>query len=164
MTLAPPHVTSSPITIPVSKADGDISLTVNNAWHDVDAGGSASARPLDVVIPNVFAGQWVEFNLNCSLVTASSGLCYFDAVTIVAGAKVNHFSVGGSGQVGPVGWQCIANAEHKLTGYINRQLAAGDIENGSVRIRLQCKTFTATSTLRAQAGLPFQAWGRGPFA
>lgn len=161
--LAPPHVTVGPVTTPVSKADGDISLTVNNAWHDVDSSGSASARSLDIVIPNVFAGQWVEGYLNSSALTASSGLCYFDFVTIVAGVKVNHFSVQGSGQFGPVGWQCIANSEHKLTGNINRQLVAGDIENGAVRIRLQCRTFTATSTLRAQAGLPFQAWGRGPF-
>lgn len=136
---------------------------VANAWHDVDPAGSAAARPTDVVIPNVVAGQWVAITLDAASFSATP-FVRMDCWTIVGGVKVNQFGAAVNGNTGIVGWCFAASAFTKSTGTIHYQVQAGDIENGSVRIRL-CD-YTNSTTLRqitASNGFRMSLAGTGPF-
>ena len=46
----------------VTKSDADLGILKVTSWADADTGGSAAARPLDLVVPNVSAGQWVTLS------------------------------------------------------------------------------------------------------
>jgi hypothetical protein len=147
--------------IQVTKADANLVLgIVANTWHDADANGSAAARPLDIVIPNVTAGKWVEVKANLYS-PSSAAAVYLDIWTVVAGSPVNQF---GSSTTGTVGWLLPASTAWQASNTARYQVQAGDIENGSVRLRLRDRnTSTTARSIGASGGIVFEMAGVGPF-
>lgn len=145
----------------VSKTDAAIVLsTTQNTWADIDAGGTAAARPLDLVIPGVAVGQWVSVNPVMHPTNAATSV-QFDIFTIVAGAPVHQF---GGATTGVSAWLAQSSVTEKLTAVRSYQLQAGDIENGAVRLRMRSRNLTTTArSLNASAGFEFRLEGRGPF-
>jgi hypothetical protein len=146
------------------KNDGNLSLVGASGapWTDVDTSGTAAARNLDIVIPNVEAGDFVEVNLDC-FVASAGGSCALDMRTIVAGAAVNHFGSSNVG-IGWSGWLLSNNVPVTVGSRALYQLQAGDIEDGSVRCRLAFSlAATFTRTISATGGLALRLAGRGPF-
>lgn len=145
----------------VTKADANLVLgIVANTWHDVDANGSAAARPLDVVIPNVEAGQWVEVAANLYSPNAATAV-YLDVFTVVAGAPVHQF---GSATTGTVGWLLPSGLAWQASNSARYQVQADDIENGSVRLRLRDRNTTTTArSIGSNSGIEFEMAGTGPF-
>lgn len=146
----------------VVKSDANLTLVANTqAWADVDTGGTAAARPLDVVISGVTAGQWVDLEVNAHLASAAA-VCLLDVFTVVSGSPVNQF---GSTEIGVSGWVVNASIGVDLVGRMSYQLQAGDIEGGSVRLRLRYKNVHATvaRVLDGTGGNRIVLEGRGPF-
>lgn len=151
--------------IQVRKTDANILLAaVSGTWTDVDTTGTAAARTYDLVIPDVTEGQWVRVDLAGFSGASSNGGTALDAVTIVAGAKVNHLS--GNTTIGMPQWFLVNAVNVWLAGGCSYQVQAGDIDGGSVRIRLQHKnpSGSATRAISASAASgPLILEGRGPF-
>lgn len=145
----------------VTKADANLACGVTaNTWHSLDPGGSAAARPLDVVIPNVSAGQWVEVSVNLYSPNAATAV-YLDIFTVVAGSFVNQF---GTDATGTVGWLIPASLAWQASNTARYQVQAGDIEDGSVRLRIRDKNTTTTArSIGASGGIVFEMAGTGPF-
>lgn len=165
-TISPPAAPGRLAPIVVERTAGALSMgIVANTWHDLDTGGSAASRPLDVVIPGVRAGDWVGIDPDFSS-NATAAAAYLDIFTIVAGAPVHRFggdrspsSVGGNGS-----WVAAAGTGLNVAATIWYQLDATDIENGAVRLRLRdCNVTTTARTVNAVAAVPFRMAGRGPF-
>lgn len=151
---------ASPIV--VSKADASPTILDSTSWKDVDTGGSAAARPLDLVVPDVKAGQWVTLTINGYSGSAASGGSV-DFVTVVSGAKVNHV---GNATAGVTGWVIDNNTIKHLNGSIDYQVQSADIENGAVRFRLQTIRTLGSATTRAllaTGGFALRMAARGPF-
>jgi hypothetical protein len=166
-TLIPPHgdakIADSITPIQVIKSDGNLTLAaVTGVWTDVDPGGSAAARPLDIVIPNVKAGQWVYVEMNALSGAAATGVP-LDMFTVVGGVSINGFS---GNDLGQVGW-FLPNSTvgMSVTGGRSYQLLEEDIENGSVRLRLRHRNLSGATTRTISASAangPFVLEGRGP--
>lgn len=150
-----------PAPIVVTKSDANLALSqTQNTWADVDPGGSAAARPLDLVIPGVKAGQWVEVEPNFYSGSTSAGI-YLDVFAIVGGVPVSQF---GLANEGVSGWTLLISTARFITGSRSKKLVSGDIENDSVRLRLRSRNATTISrAIAASAGNSFVLEGRGPF-
>jgi hypothetical protein len=148
-----------PKSIIVTKGDASISVVnTSAAWVDSDPGGNAAARPLDLVVPNVRAGDWIEVE-PLLLADNTAGFVRLRFATIVAGALVNTVP---SGEAPPGCWALLSSVYDKAVGALSYQLQAGDIENGSVRLRLQ-HVSTNTRTLFASTPYTLRLEARGPF-
>lgn len=148
----------------VRKSDANLTLAVNAAYQDVDPSGTASSRDLDIVIPNVAVGQWVDFVMNI-LVTSSTVACAFDVFTVVSGAVVHKFGspTSLSGPT-PSAWFAEANKSLAAQGSVAYQIQTGDVENGSVRLRVRSlQASGAARVIFSAGGGLFLAEGRGPF-
>lgn len=151
--LAPVRVAKSDANLPVT--------TVAGTWTDLDTGGTAAARPLDVVIPGVKVGQWVEVEPNATSAAATTNVS-LDICTIVAGVPVHHF--GDPALIGVTAWFCPSGALKHITGAVWYQVQADDIENGSVRLRMRARNSSTTArAINATGGNIFTLVGRGPF-
>lgn len=129
--------------------------TSGTAWVDLDNGGSAAARPLDIVIPGLRNGDSVEFGFN-SLSFAAANAQYARVATIVSGAVVNAHEA--------LGWAALNNTVSAMNGSIILPVVSGDIENGSVRLRIQYQRVTGTASRSIGVDtMPTRTWGRGPF-
>lgn len=161
--ISPPAPSSAASLRPVrvSKTDANLACgVVANTWHDLDPGGSASARPLDIVIPGVSAGDWVEVSANLYSPNAATAV-YLDIFTVVAGAVVNQF---GSATTGIVGWLLPSGLAWQASNSGRYQVQSGDIEGGSVRLRIRDRnTSTTARSIGASGGIEFRMDGRGPF-
>lgn len=150
-----------PAPVRVTKTDANLAFgTVANTWHDTDPNGSASARPLDIVIPNVMAGQWVEVAMNYYSPSAATAV-YLDFFTVVAGSPVHQF---GSATTGVVGLLIPASLAWQQSASLRYQVASDDIENGAVRLRLRDRnTSTTARSIGSSSGIELVMDGRGPF-
>jgi hypothetical protein len=152
-----------PAPVRTVKSDANLVMAANTPnWTDLDPGGTAAARPLDVVIPDVEAGQWVEFTPSAYVATATGATSLLDVFTIVGGAPVHQF---GSTEVGISAWFISAGVPVNLGTRVSYQVQADDIEDGSVRLRLRFKNLHASTTrnLGAGSGNRVVLEGRGPF-
>lgn len=139
--------------------------TVANTWHDPDQSGSAAARDLDMVVPGVAIGDWVRVDLDLSSASTAAAV-YIDVHTIVAGAAVHRFggdhsptSVGGSGST-----LMLTNVAASLAGSLWYQIVSGDVESGSVRLRVRdCNATTTARSLNGIAAVPYRTVATGPF-
>lgn len=141
--------------IVVTKTDGDVTCNVAS-WTDAITAGTAAARPMDLIVPNVTAGQWIYIEPNYVVSSAGAAGLYSDIFTVVAGAVVNQL---GTTQVGIYGWFANTSLWTQVTGGVWYQVAAGDIESisgsPSVRFRLRLKaTTTVTKTIFAGGVIP----------
>lgn len=150
----------SPIV--VSKIDANLTLIGNSTWKDFETAGSAASRPMDVVIPNVKATDWVSINADAFYGNEASNV-FVTMATIVGGAVVNRFRAANT--LGVQSWTGLASAFSKMAGQAHYQLVAGDIENGAVRLRQQyfITTGQPNHTVFASAGFAWTLEGRGPF-
>jgi hypothetical protein len=163
-TPAEPVDTTPPAPIVVTKGDGNFALsTTVGSWVDIDAGGNASARPFDLVFPNVSAGQWITVE-PFAWSASTSGAVLLDAWTIVGGAAVNRFGSGDNGGVPVSPWALAANVAQAMSGSKSYQVKVEDIENGSVRVRLRSRHVSgAARSLLGIFGYEVRLEGRGPF-
>lgn len=129
--------------------------TTGTTWTDVDNGGSASARPLDIVIPSVEDGDDVEVGISAVSYSASlSG--YVRVATIVSGSVVT----GHHAQ----GWTIPQSVTAVLAGSIIVPVVTGDIEGGSVRLRVQFQRLNGSAARNiGESDVAMRVWGRGPW-
>lgn len=102
-------------------------------WADSEDAGTAAARPHDLVIPNVKAGDAIPVAVNIGLISAGTNGKYLDIWSIVDGAPVNHMAtqaLGGS-------WDVRAAAAHAVNGVRTFYVTEDDIDDGSLRLRLR---------------------------
>ncbi len=162
-TLLPGPRLLAPIRV-VASAGLSVGVTAN-AWHDTDPGGSAAARPLDIVIPDVRAGQWIcvspEFMSGAGVATQ----VYMDMWTIVAAAPVNQFGAVVVSNVGGIApWTLITSVRSQAQAPCYYQVQQADIEDGSVRCRLRdFNTTTTARTISGAGGVRAALYGLGPF-
>lgn len=86
---------------------------------------------------------------------ASPATCWtaVDGVTRVGGADVNYISAAGSGGLGYMGWFVTAGDLKPSSGTVYYTVQSGDIENGTVTVRIVAKNALATTrTVRAASG------------
>lgn len=149
----------APIT--AEKTDADLPLVnTSGTWTDLDPNGTASSRPLDVVIPNVTAGQWVRLEM-LGLYSNTAAIAKLDAATIVDGAAVNRIS--GDTTNGVLTWIGLGSTFSKIAGGISYQVQAGDLDDGAVRLRIQYISNGAKTIYAATAGYTLRIEGSGPF-
>jgi hypothetical protein len=154
--------TAAPAPVIVSKTDAPLALgVVANTWTDVDPGGTAAARPLDVVIPGLKVGDWVTLAPVLHPTNAATSV-QFDAFTIVDGLPVHQF---GAAVGGVSAWLAVSAVTTTLTATRSYQIAEGDLDAaGNVRLRLRSRNLSTTPrSLNASAGFEFRLEGRGPF-
>lgn len=119
---------------------GNITLN-STTWADVPVSGA-----LDITIA-AEEGDWIEAGIS-GLLNAVTVQVFMDVATIVSGSPVNYFGgTGASTDRGIVGWWGVASQNSQLSGHVPYQVQAGDIEAGSVRLRLQYRTATSNNRL-----------------
>ena len=146
----------------VAYTTGNIALATTGVltWADVDPGGSASARPADIVLTGCTAGQWIEVGLQGSLAAASAAT-QVTVATIVSGSPVNDVA---DGIAGIPGWGTQSSSAATIGGGFMYQLAEGDIVDGDVRLRVRYSIASGgPRTLNGSSSIPWFFWGRGPF-
>lgn len=149
---------------PVQAVKSDANITVNGStgvWQDTDPSGTVNARTYDIVIPGVAAGQRVEASMEGVIVSAAGALL-FDFWTVKAGVAVSQF---GTSAFGSTGLCALTNTAVLWQGgwITSPVLAAGDIENGSVRLRVRHVGATGVSrVISGTGGAQWRLRGRGP--
>lgn len=150
----------------VTVSVGDFVLAnTGAAWADLDAvsaaPGTAAARPMDLVIPNVAAGDWVTVSAT-GIYNNGGGSGLFTLFTVVAGTPVRAF---GDPAAGVAAWAMLSSLYSTIAGSVSLQLQADDIEGGAVRIRPRYYKNTAnTKTLFGSTiGYRLRLEGTGPF-
>lgn len=152
--------------VSVQDVGGNITLAVSAAWKDVEdntgGGGSASARGLDVVLPDMVIGDAFVVRPVMN-VGSSTGGFLMNATIYVAGVVVRRLF---DATFGYVPWSLGANVSRDLVDWSPRQVVqAGDLEaDGSLRVRFQYILATAARTLGATNSVPAWSEGRGPLA
>lgn len=157
--------------IVTSKTDANVSLAATGAgtWADVDSGGNASARPMDLVFPACSVGQWVTITPSAIVAFGATSGILFDAGVYVSGVLAHKIS---GGSAGVSAWTAVASVATTNIGPPRAyQIQAGDLENivngvGSLRVRLMYqKTSGTAGTITANGtGGQWVMEGRGPFA
>lgn len=149
----------SPIV--VSKTDANITVgNTSGVFVDLTLllGGTAEARQLDVVVPGVKPGDWLRLDaVGRWGAQAHAPLLTF--ATIVAGAVVRRPPPA----LGVPSWSAEANVTSAIAGGYSFQVDADDIENGSVRMRVQVQSSAAGKVLLASGGFEFRLEGSVPF-
>lgn len=152
---------AAPVT--VQRTSGNLSLVGDQAgtWVDVDPGGDAEGRPLDLVIPCA-PGQTVEAYVRLYSPSAAGGF-YMALTSIVSGSPVTVID-------GTFGTQDLWLWNSTLTdvqAVVTYTATAADIEDGHIRLRLQRKwtSQAGTRTINASSASanPLRMVGRGPF-
>lgn len=143
---------SAPIVATKTDAALTIGHTGSGVWADTDTGGNAAARPLDLVVPGVRAGQRITLSILAHYTTGTNG-GVMDFWSVVGGAPVSHI-----GQGAPNGpWIFEGGKAGMVSGRATFTVQEADIENGSVRLRLRHSLPTAGGTLHTLfAGFGFE--------
>lgn len=132
------------------RTSGDLTLN-STTWADLDNG-------LDLVLA---AREGDSIEVGISAQAAEEALDgYLDVATVVAGSPVNYFgTAGGASDRGIAAWILAVSAVSSPAGAIHRTLTAGDIDGGTVRLRLRYRTSSASNkTLRASSAIVPLQW------
>lgn len=148
-------------TVQTIRTSSNIVLAIAAAFTDLDPTGTAAARDLDVVLPNMKVGDGFDFRPYLAL-QGSAGSFFANLAVIKAG--VVQRSLFGS-SFGNQFWSgattsglYVRDSTHK------QQVLAGDLEaDGSLRLRMQYIKSSATSTIAITSDFPLVMEGRGPF-
>lgn len=161
VTPPPGSVTGLAPVITQSTADFTITSAGGAAWVDLDTAGSAAARPMDIVIPNAAAGKWVRVEAS-GLWSNEATAPALDLFTVVAGAPVTQL---GDATRGQTNWVALASTYSHIQGSVSYQIVAGDIENGSVRLRPRYRLASGVNKtlFGSTIGYRFRLVGTGPF-
>lgn len=139
----------------IVEAMGPFAFSVaGTGFYDLDPGGTAAARPTDIVIPGVKAGDTVEYGVSLHSPTAVNAQ-YLGVAPIVAAAPVR--------VIPPLGWLIPSGAAAFPAGSVMIPLTEADVENGSVRLRIQAFRIAGTAARSLGFTQPMKFWGRGPF-
>lgn len=142
-----------------SRTSGDLSLT-STSWANVDTG-------LDIVLDAV-AGDEIEVGLSGFTAAHASVTTQFDVVSVVGGTPVNAVSSGatesGTG-AGIQAWyapsQAATTLHVSMGGSVMYTLQTGDIESGTVTLRLRYRNGSAgTRVISANSNNRFQWWAK----
>lgn len=144
--------------VTVEKTDAFVTLTQTATWADVPFGGTAAARDLDLVLPGVSVGDWVEVTPSLYVPTNAANGAQLDIAVIVAGEMVHRFGTDGAGIST---WGVFTGTRSDITGARRYQVQTGDIEDGSIRLRLIYKNGNGR-TIFAGSGYAIRLEGRGP--
>lgn len=130
------------------------SITLNStSWANLE-------NSLDIVL-SAKAGDYIE--VGTSLFWSSENVAaYLDVVTVVSDAPVNSFGHDGAPPASGTGIIGITAAVSVgRCGSVLRKLVAGDIENGTVRLRWRYKTGTAANKgILGNSDVPIVVWAR----
>jgi len=134
---------------------GNVTLNSSATWANLPTIGTAGDLTL-----NASAGDVIEVGIS-GLISNAATATGFDVVTIVSASPVNSF--GNNGAVaawasfqGISAWSGTNGAECQLAGSFAYTLAAGDINAGTVTLRIRSSNTNATTrTLYANAVNPF---------
>lgn len=148
------HVNINP-PIATSRTSGAVSV-VNSSFAaaDWDPAGNAAARPTDLVIPDVVAGDWVDLQMVMGVQNSTAALIWFSFGSYVGGVLQR--------AVGLPTWNALSGVPVVLTGLFSVQLQAGDIEDGSVRWRPIYVGF-GTRVTSGDSQSPAHFFARGPY-
>lgn len=130
-------------------------VTANStSWADVD-------NALDLSLTGLAAGEWVEVGLSCQTGNEATQI-FFDVATVVSAATVNHVSGNSAGtSQGVQAWRGLNNVFGESAGSIIYQVQAGDLDAGSLTLRLRYRTSSATNkSIFAGSVTPLSFWGR----
>ncbi len=145
--------------IQVTRTAGAITTAVSAVWVDTDTGGTAAARPLDIVIPNMATGDAFDFRL---FISASSvtGATLMNLAVVVAGATQRRCF---DETFGYLPWSIATGvAKDVFTATPRLTVLAGDIENGALRLRLQHIQASNARNIGGSSSVPIWMEGRGP--
>lgn len=156
--------TAAVTPVQVQRTSGAITASVTAQWTDLDPGGTAAARPLDIVLPNMSEGDFFDFRPIFSIATANGGWL-LNLVVVVNGAVVRRCFPPGGFDFGFIPWAAVANTAKDINMPTPRlSVQAGDLENGSLRLRLQYTQGSVSRTVQADTTSPLWLEGRGPLA
>ncbi len=134
---------------------GNITLN-STAWANVDTG-------LDLTLTGCAIGDQIVYAVAFLVNSEATGV-NFDVVTVVAGSPVNSFIHRGPAAAGGslAGWYAPASVFTPTTGAAPPYtLVSGDIDSGSVTLRLRYRTDTAANkVMQASAGAPLDVWAQ----
>ena len=143
---------------------GSTSCAVTGSYKDVEdntgGGGTASARPLDVVIPDMQVGDAFVVRPMFSMSSASGGFL-LNAAIYVAGSVVRRIF---DDTFGYFPWSIPSGVAKDLADWSPKQIVqSGDLEgDGSLRVRFQYIQATAARALNTASTIPAWTEGRGP--
>jgi hypothetical protein len=154
---------ASPVTIQTRRTSGNITLAnTSSAFADIDPGGTAASRPLDVVIPGLRVGDHFEFRFASAFIGTNNNFFLANAAIIKAGAVVRPLVVS------PYGYSPLQKAQNVQgdlppVWFPRNTVQEGDLEaDGTLRIRPRYSLSSLNRELHASADLPLIFEGRGP--
>lgn len=146
----------------VTRVAGDITLNSTSI--------TAVQTSLDLTL-TAATGDLIEYGIS-GISGSEAQVVNFDVYTMVSGSSVNPFGAGlsasGGSTQGVTGWLWDNVSQNiQLTGSITRTLVSGDIDSGTVIMRLfYVKSSVTARTLFAQTNLPLKVWAKnlGPYS
>lgn len=123
----------TPIRVVDAATAWTLSGSTASTWADSEAAGNAAARPHDLVIPNVKAGDAIPISLNIGLASSGTNGKYLDFWSIVEGTPVNHMATGALNG----SWNVPVAGINSLNGLRTFYVQEADIDEGSLRLRLR---------------------------
>lgn len=146
--------------VQVSRTSANFNAAVSAVWADLDPGGVAAARPLDIVLPGMAVGDGYDFKPNLTLGSVTGGFLMNLAI-IKAGAVHRRLF---SASFGFFPWSVPTGQAKDVFAPIYRQVVeANDLENDALRLRLQYIQATNARLVNATTDIPLVLEGRGPF-
>jgi len=160
LTFDPTEMQPSTNPVQASRVSGNIVLAVSAIWADVDPGGTAAARPLDIVLPEMEVGDGFDFRPFFSVGASAGGLLC--NLAVIKDGDVERLCFDETYGLFP--WAVGGEASKDINVRTPRlTVLEGDLEDGSLRLRLKYIQATATRDVNAVSLIPFWVEGRGPF-
>lgn len=135
------------------RTSGDVTLTTNNTWMDVDTG-------IDLTVA-ASTGDVLEVGFSGYCGGSEAVTLYMDAHTIVSATPTNSIANGAAvsdSNDGVSAWRFPASTIHNSGGTVMYSVQAGDISGGNVTLRLRGKPASTTDrVLSASTARPL-AW------
>lgn len=150
--------------VQVIRATGNFQAAVAAVWTDLDPGGTAAARPLDVVLPGMAVGNGFEYRPIFAVASVTGGFL-LNLVAIKNGTVARRMFPPGTLDFGYIPWNAPSGQGKEINAATPRLFVQeGDLEDdGSLRLRLQYQQATNPRTINADVGWPMWLEGRGPF-
>lgn len=145
--------------VQVTRTSGNLSAVVSAVWADLDSTGTAAARTLDVVLPNMSVGDNFIVRPIFTANAITGGFLMTCAVIVGGAVQRNLFDA----TYGFFPWAIPTAASKDVNAPSPRlTVVGGDLENGSLRLRLRHQQATNPRVINAVGGIPFFFEGRGP--
>lgn len=143
----------------VVRASTSLTLTTSAEWKDLDPTGTVLTRDLDLVIPGLVVGDGFTCRPTFS-VNTGTGIFELNVAVIVGGAVQRRLFPDAFGHQP---WSALANVQRHVEAETPRMVVEeGDLENGSLRLRLQYTVSSSTRVVGSEPAFPLWFEGRAP--